>query len=169
MTSRTAWTGGNLNSGLTWTTLINSADFASLANGSTVLSTLTAVLNGTGLDQFMDVSLRASINTTTLAAGASCTLYLMYALDNGTTFGDGSIVTAGTTGAISPPPTVFPSATFNFRAVATTIALNGFAGGILIQPGSFIAALQNNSGTTLSSSTTASLCLYRTYNQNLNN
>ncbi len=57
MASRTAWIAGN-GQGLTWGTLINSADMTTgpLATANTVLSSVADIANGTNLDQFMDIS-----------------------------------------------------------------------------------------------------------------
>lgn len=162
MANRTAWVAG-LGVGFTWTTLINSADLASMANGSSVVSSVADIANQTSLDQFMDVSVRCAIASSTTVAGANFALWLYALLDDGTTYGDGQF-TNGTQAAKTP--TFAPVAIFPLVAAAAQTTLVGFASGIIIPPGSFRAALQNNSGFTLTSGTQT--VKYRTYNQNLN-
>jgi len=158
MTSRTAWTAGN-GAGLTWTALFGS-EVSTLANTDSVLSSID-IANGAALDQFMDVSLEATIASSTIAAGANFALWLMALMEDGTTYGDNSVTT--TPAAVTPG--LFPVATIPLLAKASTTALYGFAQGIILPPGSFAMALQNNCGFTL----TACTVKYRTYNQNLNN
>lgn len=162
MASRTAWTAG-LGVGYTWTTLVNSADLASMATAKVVLSSTTAIANQTNQDQLMDVSLRCAIASSTVVAGANFALWLYYLLDDGTTYGDGQL-TAGTPATATP--TFAPAAIFPLLAAASQTTLVGFAGGIVIRPGTFLAAVQNNSGFTLTSGTQT--VKYRTYNWNLN-
>jgi len=72
MTNKTAWTGGNLNSGIGWAPLFSSSASTDINQGSgltnaySVLSTLT-LTNGGYLDQFMDISLRVAISSNTMA------------------------------------------------------------------------------------------------------
>src|SRR5262245_60192722 len=94
MANRAAWIAGN-GVGFTWTTAINSADMASLANGSCVMSSVADIANQTALDIFMDVSVRCAIASSTIAAGANLALFLYALLDDGTTYGDGQL-TSGT-------------------------------------------------------------------------
>jgi hypothetical protein len=88
MTSRTAWVAGN-GVGFTWTTAINGSDLASLANGSTVLSSVADVANQTQLNIYADISVRMTVGSATPPAGASLNLYLAALLDDGSTYGDG--------------------------------------------------------------------------------
>lgn len=162
MTSRTAWTAGN-GVALTWTTLINSADLASMPTGSTVLSSVADVANGTNLDIFMDISAILAISSNTLAAGANLALWLYALNEDAATYGDGQL-TAGTQAAVTP--SFSPVAVMPLPAVTRT-TLVGFSQQIIIPPGSFRIALQNNSGFTLTSGTQT--VKYRTYNLNLNN
>lgn len=162
MASKTSWVAG-AGVGLTWSTLINSADLASMATAKTVLSSVADVANGTNLDQFMDISLRCAISSSTIAAGANFALWLYELLDDGTTYGDGQL-TAGTPATLTP--TFAPVAIFPLVAAATQTVLVGAVQGILLPPGSFRAAIQNNSGFTLTAGTQT--VKYRTYNQNLN-
>lgn len=163
MTSRTAWVAGN-GAGLTWSTLINSADLASMPNGDMVLSSVADIANGTAVDMFMDVSVRCAISSSTIAAGAALSLWLYALLDDGATYGDGQL-SSGVQAAKTP--TFSPCASIPLVAAASQTTLVGFAQGIVIPPGSFRCALQNNSGFTLTSGTQT--VKYRTYNINLNN
>lgn len=162
MTSRTAWIAGN-GVGLTWSTAINSADMASMANGSTVLSSVADIANGTALDQFMDLSVRCAIASSTTTVGANFALWIYLLLDDGATYGDGNFV-AGTQKAATPA--FAPCAGIPLIAAAAQTTLVGYTTGIMIPPGPFRLALQNNSGFALTSGTQT--VRYRTYNINLN-
>jgi hypothetical protein len=162
MTSRTAWTAGN-GQGLSFGTAINSADLASMATGKTVLSSVADIVNGTNLDQFMDVSVRCAIASSTIVAGAALSLYLYYLLDDGSTYGDGQL-TAGTPASVTP--TFAPCAIIPLVAAASQTLLVGVATGIILRPGSFRLAMQQNSGFTFTSGTQT--VKFETYNQNLN-
>lgn len=163
MTARTAWTAGN-GAGLTWATAINSADLASMVNGSTVVSSVADIANGTNLDMFMDVSVNMLIASSTIVAGANLALWLYALNQDGTTYGDGQFVN-GTQKASTP--TFSPIGAIPLIAAAAQTALIGQINQIIIPPGSFRLALQNNSGFTLTSGTQT--VKYRTYNLNLNN
>ena len=163
MANRTAWIAGN-GVGFTWTTVINSADLVSLPNGSAVLSSVTGVANQTNLDMFMDISVRCAIASSTIAAGANLALWLYALLDDGTTYGDGQFV-AGTQAAKTP--TFPPIGTIPLVAAASQTTLVGFIQQVIIPPGTFKLALQNNSGFTFTSGTQT--VMYRTYNIQLNN
>lgn len=163
MTARTAWTAGN-GVGLTWTTGINSADLVSMPNGSAVVSSVADIANGTNLDMFMDLSVSMLIASSTIAAGANLAFWLYLLNQDGTTYGDGQF-TNGTQAAKTP--TFAPCAILPLVAAAAQTALIGNAAQIIIPPGSFRLALQNNSGFTLTAATQA--VKYRTYNLNLNN
>jgi hypothetical protein len=130
-----------------------------LANGQTVLSTIADIANGTALDQFADISVRLSIASSTIAAGACLSFWLYELLDDGTSYGDGKL-TAGTAAALTPA--FAPCAAVALYAAASQTSLVGYAQGIVLPPGSFRFAMQNNSGFTLTSSVT--VCKYRTYN-----
>ncbi len=164
MTARTAWTAGN-GVGLAWSTLINSADMTAgpLATANTVLSSVADIANGTNLDQFMDISASLVISSSTIVAGANLAFWLYALNQDGTTYGDGQL-TAGTGAAKTP--TFPPCAVMPLVAAAAQTALIGFVQGIIIPPGSFRVAIQNNSGFTLTAGTQT--VKYRTYNQNLN-
>jgi hypothetical protein len=163
VTSRTAWVAGN-GVGFTWTTAINSADLASMANGSSVVSSVADIANQTNLDIFADLSVRCAIASSTIAAGANLALWLYALLDDGSTYGDGQF-TNGTQAAKTP--TFPPVGLVPLVAAAAQTTLVGFVQGIIIPPGSFRFALQNNSGFAFTSGTQT--VKYRTYNTNLNN
>ena len=163
MAARTAWTAGN-GVGFTWTTAINSADLASMANGSSVVSSVADIANQTNLDIYADLSVRCAIASSTTVAGANFALWLYALLDDAATYGDGQF-TNGTQAAKTP--TFPPCALIPLVAAAAQTTLVGYASGIIIPPGSFRFALQNNSGFALTSGTQT--VKYRTYNINLNN
>jgi hypothetical protein len=163
MAGRTAWTAGN-GAGLTWATAINSADMASMVTGNTVLSTVADIANGGALDQLMDVSVRCAIASNTIVGGANLALWIYMLLDDGSTYGDGQLV-AGTQATKTP---VFPSCgNISLVAAAAQTTLVGICTGVIIRPGSFRLALQNNSGFSFTSGTQT--VKYRTYNIQLNN
>jgi hypothetical protein len=159
MASRTSWTAGN-GQGLTWGALFGSELGTSMLNGYSVLSSVT-ISNGTSLDMFMDVSVEASISSSTIAAGASFALWIMELDEGGSIYGDNSL--SATPASVTPG--LFPCATMPLRAATTQTALYGYAMGIIIPPGSFAMGFQNNCGFTFSATATAK---YRTYNINLN-
>lgn len=161
--NRTAWTAGN-GQGLTWGTLINSADMASMTNGQTVLSSVAGIANGTNLDQFMDISCKLAISSSTIAAGANLAFWIYALQEDGTTYGDGQL-TAGTPSTLTPAAA--PAAVVPLFAAATQTTLWAYATGIILPAGTFKVAIQDNSGFTLSSGTET--CDYRTYNIQLNN
>jgi hypothetical protein len=165
MANRTAWTAGN-GAGFTWTTAINEADLASLASGSSVLSSVSDITNQTALDLYCDVSVRMTVASSTPSAGAFVALYLVALLDDGATYGDGQL-SAGTQKAFQPP--YAPAALIPLESAAATTLLAGFAQGILIPPGSFRFALYNGTGVALSSTDANCVVKYRTYNLYLNN
>lgn len=163
MTAHTAWTAGN-GAGLTWTTAINSADMASMATANTVVSGVADIANGTNLDMFMDISASLLIASSTIVAGANLAFWLYTLNQDGTTYGDAQF-TNGTPAAKTP--TFAPCAVIPLVAAASQTALIGSSVQIMIPPGSFRLAIQNNSGFSLTAGTQT--VKYRTYNLNLNN
>lgn len=163
MASRTAWTAGN-GVGFTWTTGINSADMVSMATANTVVSSVADIANQTNLDMFMDISASLVIASSTIAAGANLSFWIFALNQDGTTYGDAQF-TNGT--AAAKTPTFAPCAIMPLVAAATQTALIGFSSQIMIPPGSFRLAIQNNSGFSLTAGTQT--VKYRTYNINLNN
>jgi hypothetical protein len=121
------------------------------------MSTVT-VTNGTALDKFMDILVQLSIASSTVAAGANFAIWLAELLGDGSTYW--ATMVAGTAATVTPPWP--PAAVIPLYAAATQTALTGFASGIIIPPRSFKAIIQNNSGFTLTSTTTT--VDYITYN-----
>jgi hypothetical protein len=163
MASRVAWTAGN-GVGYTWSTFITgtSTNFTTMANGSTMLSTVADIANQTNQDLFLDISYSFTIASSTIAAGANISFWLYYLDQAGTHYGDNQL-TAGTAFAGTP---AFPPCTVGgIPAVASTTTIINTLTGIQIAPGSFRGACQNNSGFTF----TAATVQYRTYNLQLNN
>ena len=163
MAGRSAWVAGN-GVGLTWTTVINSADMASMATASTVVSSVADIANGANLDQFMDLSAVCLIASSTTVAGSNLAFWIYALQQDGTTYGDGQFV-AGTQKAAAP--TFPPCGVMPLVAAAAQTTLVGFVQGVILPPGSFRLAIQNNSGFALTAG--AQTVKYRTYNQNLNN
>ena len=164
MANQSAWVAG-AGAGLTWTTAINGADLATLASGSTALSSAADIANQTALDLYADVLVRLTIGAATPAIGAFLGLYLVPLLDDGATYGDGELASGGTMARAYPFP---PAATLPLANVATTL-LAGFAQGLVIPPGSFRLALYNGgTGITLSATAGNNVVRYRTYRLNLN-
>lgn len=162
MANRTAWTAGN-GQGLTWGLALNTADLATMPTGSTVVSSIADIANGTNLDQFADISFSMAIASSTIAAGANMAFWIFILNEDGSTYGDGQF----TNGAqAAKTPTFPPCAVFPLVAAATQTTMVGGVTGIILPPGSFRFACQNNSGFTLSGTQTIK---FRTYNQNLNN
>lgn len=167
MANRTAWTAGNLNGSLSWTGLFSSSDLNLMSPGQSVRSTLADITNGTGLDMFMDVSLEIVIaQAATITLGANCALYIMPLLQDGSTYGDNSLPTAGIGGATTVIPGISPVAVFPFRSTTSLTLLAGFAQQVVIPPGSFRCAIQNNTNVSFGG---AQGCHFRSYNINLNN
>lgn len=164
MANRTAWTAGN-GVGLTWATAINGSDMASLANGSTVLSSVADIANGTNLDIYADLSVRMTVASATPPAGSFLGLYLCALLDDGATYGDGSLTSGSTITRALP---FAPAGVVPLENAAAATLLAGFVQGIIIPPGSFRFALNNNSGAALSGTAGNCIVKYRTYNLNLN-
>lgn len=165
MANRTAWIAGN-GVGFTWTTAINGSDLASLANGSTVLSSVADIANQTNLDIYADISVRMTVASATPPAGSQFSLFLCALLDDGSTYGDGSMTSGGTATRIPP---FAPAGVISLESAAAVTLLAGFVQGILIPPGSFRLALTNSSGAALSATAGNCVVKYRTYNLNLNN
>jgi hypothetical protein len=163
---RTEWTAGN-GVGLTWTTAFNTSDFtnAQLQNGWTTVSTVI-ISNGTALDQFMDYSVVQSINSGTITAGANIAVWLIPLAADGSTYTSGSI-TAGTASSYTLPAA--PVCVIPLYAAATQTVLTGTCTGIVIPPGTFKLAEQNNAGGSNTYTSTTQVHDYRTYNIQNNN
>jgi hypothetical protein len=127
-------------------------------NGQSVLSTVT-IANQTALDKLCDLSISLTIASSTIVAGANIAFWIAELAADNTIYGDGQL-TAGTVATLTPawaPVGVIPL----FAAAART-TLIGTLQGIVIPPRSFKFIFQNNSGFTLTNTTT--LIDYITYN-----
>jgi hypothetical protein len=135
----------------TWTNAFQASDLTALTNGSTILSSLTAFANdGAGnYDQLCKVSMKVSITTASLLAGACVTIWAAEQLDDLTTFGDGGL-TAGTQATYTPPwePLCVMAAYPRSTAFVYLAKSN-----LLLPPSTFVLALQNNLGVTINSGT----------------
>ena len=160
MANKTAWIAG-AGAGLTWTSAFTT-ETGTMATANSVLSN-TTIANQTALDQYADISVRLSIASSTVAAGANFALWIATLLDDGTTYGDGQL-TAGTPAAITIPWA--PCAVIPLFAAATQTNLRGSFQGIILPPESFKFIIQNNSGFALTA--TVQSIMYKTYNINLN-
>lgn len=172
MAGRTALTPGNYNSGAYIACFVgSSADLASLASGSSVLSTSADIANQTNIDTLADVGVEFAIASTTLAAGASL---LLGVFDKNTLntswYGDNSMGTAGT------KQTYFPSYSYGGRGLyilsptitgaAQTLVTGVFSQVVLpLRPFRFVIC--NNLGVALGAGT--QYCQIQTFNLNLNN
>lgn len=160
---RTEWTAGN-GQGLTYGVAFNTTDFTTSqpTNGQSILSTVT-ITNGTALDQFMDYSVVQSIASSTVVAGANIAVWLVPLAADGSTYTPA--LTAGTVAANTLP--MAPVCVIPLFAAATQTTLTGTCTGIVLPPGTFKFAEQNNSGFTYTATT--QVHDYRTYNQATNN
>jgi len=167
MANRTAWTAGN-GAGLTWASAFTGTDLVSLASGSTIMSNITPVANGTSLDIYCDVSIQLSgITSATPAAGSYIGLYLFPLQQDGATY-DGYLTPGGS--AITRAPAYGLVGALSIETAVATTFVNGTITGIVIPPGTFAFALYNGFLTeALSATNTNNVVKYRTYNMNLNN
>lgn len=160
MANTTAWIAGR-GPGLTWTTAgFTAANFNSLANGSVVVAS-TALVNGTNLDLYADVSFVTTVGGTTTASSYYA-LYLLPLNQDGTTYGDNVA-----NGSAAPAAGYQVSAVGVLSGVASGSTVVGTFRGIVLPPGSYKFAIVNNLGIALSA-TAAATVNYRTYNENLN-
>lgn len=153
------WIAGS-GQGLTMGVAFNATDITTSlpTNGQSVLSTVT-IANQTNLDKLCDLSFSLTISSSTVAAGANIAFWIATLNADGSTYGDGKL-TAGTVASLTPG--WFPCATVPLYAAATQTTLLGYAQGIVIPPNSFKFIMQNNSGFTLTNTTT--LVKYISYN-----
>ncbi len=161
---RTDWTSGNGAGAPGWTAAFATSDFtgAQPTTGQTVLSTVT-IDNGTALDQFMDVSIVQSISTSNIAVRANISLWIVPLAADGTTYTPA--LTAGTASSNSLPGE--PICVIPIFVSNSQTSMTGHCTGIIIPPGRFKLAEQNNTGWTYTSGT--QVHNYRTYNIFLNN
>ena len=164
MANRTAWTAGN-GVGFTWTTAINGSDLASLANGSTVLSSVADITNQT-----------ASTSTPNFGEddrdfGDTAGRRVAWDLSRGIARRRRDLwrwlPDFGRQLTRAPPWTPVGSIPLETAIAATN--LSGLVQGIIIPPGSFRFALYNGSGAALSWTAGNCIVKYRTYNMQLNN
>lgn len=160
MTSLIHWSAGSL-VGLTWSgSYFTSATFASLANGSCIASSMFS--NGAALDQYLDFSYSVQTGAATVAGTSYMSLYLLPMNADGTTYGDGSLAVGGTF-AGTPGSGYYVGVSSIGKVVASGAQATGQLPRIVIPPGSFILALQNNLGNALGTSTTLSVASVRSY------
>lgn len=168
MTSKTAWVSGNGQGLANWsarTVLFGSADLTSLADSKSVLSSATAIDNGTNLDQYMDISVEITVGSSTPRAGAYIGIWIAYLQQDGSTYGDGQL-TAGTPATYQPPWQ--PVATIPLSNQAMTL-MAGQQNGILLLPQKFLLICYNFTNVTFSATAGNNVVAYKTYNVNLNN
>lgn len=145
------WAPGRLASA--WTAAFGSTDLNGSASGSSVLSTVIFDNDVSGSrDLLAKISVSLAIASSTIVAGACLSLWLAELLADGTTYGDGRIVTAGAGGAVAYTPPWPAWATIDFGAGATITTLAGVASGLRLPQSKFALIGQNNSGFTLASS-----------------
>ena len=160
---RSEWTAGN-GVGFTWTAMNGTTDVTSLASGSSVLSSATAVANQTALDLYADISVKVTITSATPTAGGTIAVYILPLNADGSSYGDTHITT--TQAAYVPP--MAPACVVPLTATATTI-MSGVCTNVLLPPGTFQWAFYNASGLTFSGTDGNNVFKYRTYNLQLNN
>lgn len=152
------WVGGS-GVGLTWTACFAAADINSLANASSVLSNQGDITNQTALDIFADISF--SLGSVTTVAPNKLDFFIYPLNQDGSTYGDNQL-TAGSQAAVTPSSSLWVA---TFICPVGTQALDGICTGLIIPPGTFRFALQNNAGVTLAAS--SNTIKYRTYNRSV--
>ncbi len=163
MANTAAWNGG-AGAGLTYASVFNSTDLASMGNSGVVLSSIADITNGTALDLYMDISYLLAIASNTIAAGANIAFWIYNLNQDASHYGDGQFTASAQSTTLTP--SFPPAATIGIPAVASTTNMYGTATGITIPPGTFRLVVQNNSGFALTSGTQT--IKYRTYKLNLN-
>jgi hypothetical protein len=129
----------------------------SLANGSSIMSSITAIDNSSSLDIFSDWSFE--LGSIVAAAPNYIGLFLYPLNSDGSTYGDNQL-TAGTQAAKVPSPSYWVA---NITFPTGTATVKGTARGIVLPPGIFLPVLYNQAGVGLASS--ANTGQYRTYNR----
>ena len=168
MTNRTAWTAGNGQGLSAWssrTTAFGTADLTSMADSKCVLSTASAIANGTNLDMYMDISVQITVASSTPRAGGYIGIWLAMLMQDGSTYGDGQL-TAGTQTTYLPPWA--PLAVIPVANQAMT-NMGGQATGLLIPPQSFALICYNYTNVAFSGTAANNVVSFKTYNVNLNN
>jgi hypothetical protein len=98
MSNINKWIAGAVDS---YSDAFNSADLASLASGSGVLSSISDIDNTSNLDLYAEVSFALAISSATPAAGDYAALYLAELNQDGSSYGDGTF-TSGSQKAWAP-------------------------------------------------------------------
>lgn len=149
------WIAGSLQ-GLTWGSAGFGSEVNSITNGQAILAG-TALVNGTTLDVFADVSI--SLGSITTGSGAPFVGFYLYPLNqDGTTYGDGRFGSAAT----GPPPSGYQVGYIGLGASVTAV-VTGMARGIVLPPGSWKFVIWNQTGSTLAAS--SNTVQMRTYNR----
>ena len=147
---------GSLGSPDTWVSAFNAADVNSLANGSSVRSTVTAIANGTNLDGH--AALSVALGSITAASPNYIGVYLYPLNADRTTYGDHLLPTAGTPAAVTPGPGYWVGNIY-FPTGAATI--KGALWRIPLIRVTFAFVLYNQSGAALAASAnTVSMLTY---------
>lgn len=144
-----------------WADAFAAADFNALANNAGILSTASAVTNGTDRYILADVSFIMVTSTVSPTNSAHLALYLLPLLHDGTTYVDNE--NTGT--AANQPHPSYLVGSIGFRTKATQ-SIAGIARGILIPPGTFkwYGINRNMNGTgALPSSSVNMTCRHRLY------
>src|SRR5579872_6488344 len=150
MANNTGWVAGR-GVGFTFTSMFAGADLSGLANGSSVLSSLSGITNQSSLDQLADISLENTIASATITAGAYIAFWIAALGNDGSTYGDGNLV-AGTAKAYTPG--WYPAAIMSWITLSAGLTkLVGYAPQIVLPANSFKWIIQNNSGVTWSTTT----------------
>jgi hypothetical protein len=173
MANRSAWVGGNLNSGnIAYQLAFAGTEIAGLAAGSTVMST-TQFDNTTSLDEFMDISVSVTISSGfTLSAGGGISFWMAVLQGDNSSYGEGGTrLTAGVSSSIyTPPYPALGGVQFQSTTVSTMTNFTGDIGGIVLRPVKFALIMQNNMTASSPGNPTINSgnVWIRTYNQNLN-
>lgn len=151
MTGIAGWATGRL--AATWTAAFGSTDLNSLASGNSVLSTVVFDNDASGSRDLMaKIAARLTIASSTIAAGAYLSLWIAELLDDGTTYGEGKITTAGNAGAAAYTPPWPAWATIDFSAGSAITTLAGGRSGLILPKSKFALIAQNGSGFALAAS-----------------
>ena len=150
------WTTGAVAS---YTAATGTTDLNSLANGSSILSSVQ-LNNATNLDVFCDISV--SLGSVTTGSGTPYIgVYLLPLNEDGTTYGNGIPTT--TASANLPPPQYWVG---NIMCqVSTAAVITGTIRAVIMPPSAFKLAIYNNAGVALASS--GNVVDYKTYNRSV--
>lgn len=145
-----------------WTDAFAAANFNALADGSSIISSATAVANGAG--QLMaDLSFVMVTSTMSPTAGGGLDFYLLPLLHDASSYPDGE---STATAANQATATYFVGRLLLRAKAAST--QSGMLRGIVVPNGTFKWYIINKSGAALPSSSTNMTCQYRLYSENLN-